>query len=96
MNPRLTTLLEHRRLEVTRERHEEESAKRQQQQQQQSVKQGGAAQQHNMTMADGSRAVQETPSFASFAVLFLLRLLLRLLPQQAAAHERLHHAHMLE
>eukprot|EP00984_Skeletonema_dohrnii_P015713 scaffold6843_cov97-Skeletonema_dohrnii-CCMP3373.AAC.2 len=72
MNPRLVALLEHRRLEVTRERHEEESAKRQQQQQQQqSVKQRGAAQQHNMMMADGSRAVQEIPFFASFAALFL-------------------------
>eukprot|EP00984_Skeletonema_dohrnii_P035871 scaffold36188_cov305-Skeletonema_dohrnii-CCMP3373.AAC.1 len=56
------------KLEATRERHEEESAKRQQQQ---SVKQGGAAQQHNMMMADGSSAVQEIPSFASFAALFL-------------------------
>jgi hypothetical protein len=43
-----------------------------------------------MMMADGSRAVQEIPFFASFAALFLLLLL------QAAAYERLHHAHMLE
>ena len=56
-NPRLAALLEHRRRENARERHEEESAKRQQQQQ--SVKQEGDAQQHNMMMADGSRAVQE-------------------------------------
>ena len=54
-NPRLAALLEHRRLEVARERYEEEAARRQQQQQQQQQLQGGAVQHdNNIMMVDGA------------------------------------------
>eukprot|EP00986_Skeletonema_menzelii_P010696 scaffold5329_cov85-Skeletonema_menzelii.AAC.2 len=81
-NPRFAALLEHRRLEVARERYEEEAARRQQQQQQQQL-QGGAVQHDNM-MVDG--ASHENPSFATSAAA----------EQQAAEYERLNQAHRLQ
>jgi len=83
-NPRLAALLEHRRLEMARERYEEETARRQQQ------AQWAAAQQR--MMVDGS-AYQEnpTPSFASTAGVPAV-----VQQQQAAQYERLNQAHMLQ
>jgi len=87
-NPRLAALLEHRRLEVARERHEEETDM--QRQQQFSQGQGGAAQQHNM-MVDGSASSQETPAFAAAVPAAAQQA-----AQQAAACERLNQAHRLQ
>ena len=83
-NPRLAALLEHRRLEMARERYEEETARRQQQAQ-------WAAAQHRM-IVDGS-APQENPSlsFASSAGVPAV-----LQQQQAAEYERLNQAHRLQ
>ena len=90
-NPRLAALLELRRRDVARERHEEETARRQQQQ-----SQGGAAQQqHNMMMVDDNSAVQEIPSFAASAAVPTAAPA-AVAAQQAAAYERLHQARMLE
>ena len=82
-NPRLAALLEHRRLEVARERYEEETAMQRQQQ----FSQGGPAQQHNM-MVDGSASSQETTAFDAAAVPAAV--------QQAAEHQRLNQAHRLQ
>mmetsp|Transcript_20703 Transcript_20703/g.30788 ORF Transcript_20703/g.30788 Transcript_20703/m.30788 type:complete len:347 (-) Transcript_20703:168-1208(-) len=85
-NPRLAALLELRRRDVARERHEEETAM--QRQQQFSQGQGGAAQQHNM-MVDASS--QETPAFAAAVPAAAQQA-----AQQAAACERLNQAHRLQ
>jgi hypothetical protein len=83
-NPRLAALLEHRRLEMARERYEEETARRQQQAQ-------WAAAQHRM-MVDGSAPQQNpSPSFASSAGVPAV-----LQQQQAAEYERLNQAHRLQ
>jgi len=58
-NPRLAALMEHRRLDVAREKYEEEAMRRQQQQQ----SQGGDFQQHKKMMVDESCAAQQAAEY---------------------------------
>ena len=107
-NPRLAALLEHRRLEIARERYEEETALRQQQQQQDGhssslFHQGGVGSQQRMNV-DGDGATSSSPppcdlvaaQAAESAATSSSHPPCDLVAAQAAEYERLSQAHWLQ
>lgn len=80
-NPRLAALLEHRRIEVARERFEEAEALKQ-------FPQAGAQQEHDNDMMLDDSASQELSSFKSLST--------QATAEQAAEYKRLNQAHRLQ